>query len=72
MSYFYSKYIPIEAANLLYVQLYTIIKQVKSFNDNEKSKFLNETLSLAIKKLKEKFGEDENKWVYGQKEYKHI
>ena len=72
MSYFYSKYIPIEAANLLYVQLYTIIKQVKSFNDNEKSKFLNETLSSAIKKLKEKFGEDENKWVYGQKEYKHI
>ena len=72
MSYFYSKYIPIEAINLLYVQLYTIINKLKSFNDIEKSKFLNETLSSAINKLKEKFGEDESKWVYGQKDYKHI
>ncbi len=72
MYYFYSKYVPLEVSNLLYVQLYTIIKKLKSLNNSEKTKFLNETLSSAINKLKEKFGDDQTKWIYGQKDYKHI
>ena len=72
MYYFYSKYVPLEVTNLLYVQLYTIIKKLKSLNNSEKTKFLNETLSSAINKLKEKFGDDQTKWIYGQKDYKHI
>ena len=49
MSYFYSKYIPIEALNLLYVQLYTIIKKLKSFNENtDKQLFKKKNLSVKV------------------------
>ncbi len=72
MNYFYDKYVPEEVRNLLYVQLHTIIKKIKSLNNNEKTEFLNNTLLIAINKLKEKFGKDHTAWIYGQKDYKHV
>ena len=72
MNYFYGKYVPEEVRNLLYVQLHTIIKKITSLNNDEKTEFLNNTLLIAINKLKEKFGEDHTTWIYGQKDYKHV
>ena len=72
MNYFYMFYVPEEVINLLYVQLYTIIKKIKSLKIDEKTKFLNQTLITAINKLNKKFGNDSKKWIYGQKNYKHV
>ena len=72
MNYFYKKYVPEKVRGLIYVQLYTVIKKIKSLSKEEKSFLLNETLISTIKTLKEKFGDDPQNWIYGQKAYKHI
>ena len=72
MKRFFEDYFPEEVKDLLRVQLYTVIDKLKKINTSQRNEFLKETFILSIKELKSKFGDDENNWVYGQENYKHI
>ena len=72
MKRFFEDYFPEEVKDLLRVQLYTVIDKLKKINTKQRNEFLKETFILSIKELKSKFGDDENNWVYGQENYKHI
>ena len=72
MKRFFEDYFPEEVKDLLRVQLYTVIDKLKKINRSQRHEFLKETFILSIKELKSKFGDDENNWVYGQENYKHI
>ena len=72
MKRFFEDYFPEEVKDLLRVQLYTVIDKLKKINTKQRNEFLKETFILSIKELKSKLGDDENNWVYGQENYKHI
>ena len=72
MKRFYEDYFPEEVKDLLRVQLYTVIDNLKKINTSQRNEFLKETFILSIKELKSKYGDDETNWVYGQENYKHI
>ena len=72
MKRFFEDYFPEEVKDLLRVQLYTVIDKLKKINTSQRNEFLKETFILSIKELKSKLGDDENNWVYGQENYKHI
>ena len=72
MKRFFEYYFTEEVKDLLRVQLYTVIDKLKKINTKQRNEFLKETFILSIKELKSKLGDDENNWVYGQENYKHI
>ena len=72
MKRFFEDYFPEEVKDLLRVQLYTVIDKLKKINTKQRNEFLKETFILSINELKSKFGDDENNWIYGQENYKHI
>ena len=69
---FNNKYVPEEARGLIRVQLFRILNKLYNMDEGEKNRFLKETFIASINELKLKFGDNTDKWVYGQNKYKHI
>ena len=66
------KFIPEIAKEYLSMQLFTVIDKISKMNIDERKELLNKTFNSSIDKLKEKFGDRSDNWVYGQKDFKHV
>ena len=54
------------------MQLFRVIEKISNMELEERSELLNRTFNSTIIKLKNKFGDNHEKWVYGQEKYKHV
>ena len=66
------KFIPEKVNKYIDMQLFKVIEKISEMNINEKKELLNRTFNSSIDNLKEKFGENPDNWVYGQKDFKHV
>ena len=66
------KFIPENVSKYIYMQLFKVIERISKMNINERKELLNQTFNSSIDKLKEKFGENPDNWVYGQEDFKHV
>ena len=66
------KFIPEKVNKYIDMQLFKVIEKISEMNINEKKELLNKTFNSSIDNLKEKFGENPDNWVYGQKDFKHV
>jgi len=66
------QYIPDEVKDYIEMQLYRIIDVLSKMENTSRKNLLNETFNNAIFNLKSKFGENNENWVYGQNDYKHV
>ena len=54
------------------MQLFRIIEKLSNMGIEDRSDILNKTFDLSIENLKNKFGDNYQKWQYGQEEYKRV
>jgi len=66
------KFIPEKVNKYIDMQLFKVIEKISEMNINEKKELLNRTFNSSVDNLKEKFGENPDNWVYGQKDFKHV
>ena len=66
------KFIPQKVNKYIDMQLFKVIEKISEMNINEKKELLNRTFNSSVDNLKEKFGENPDNWVYGQKDFKHV
>ena len=65
-------HIPKNVQKYINMQLFRVIEKISNMELEERSELLNRTFNSTIKKLKNKFGDNHEKWVYGQEKYKHV
>jgi len=66
------RYVPDNVQKYISMQLFRIIEKLSNMEIEDRSDILNRTFDLSIENLKNKFGDNYQKWQYGQKEYKHV
>jgi len=69
---FVNKFVPKSVRQYLDVQMFRIIENISKMNNSYRAEFLEKTFDAAIVSLKERYGEDSEKWIYGQDDYKHV
>ena len=65
-------HIPKNVQKYINMQLFRVIEKISNMELEERSELLNRTFNSTIIKLKNKFGDNHEKWVYGQEKYKHV
>ena len=66
------RYVPDNVQKYISMQLFRIIEKLSNMGIEDRSDILNKTFDLSIENLKNKFGDNYQKWQYGQEEYKRV